>query len=379
VERQCQAAGASCCILIGRDVDSWGGEIEKDLPFFHAVDIQKKVRELTQRIRNQQRAIELQRKQLSASRQPGMLSGVEIRSRSFRNVLELADRLAAFDTTVLITGETGTGKEVLARHIHALSPRKEGPFVAVNCSALPESLLESELFGHRAGAFTGASSDRIGLFEAAEKGTIFLDEIGDISPALQAKLLRVLQSKEVRPVGETRVQQIDVRVISATNRDLGQLVSEGKFREDLLYRLRVVNIAVPPLRERLDDILPLARYFLDEFRHRLRIQSLRLFPATVDVLMNYPWPGNVRELKNALEHAAVLCTDGLITPEILPAAVIGRVPLPAFGNKEKSLKDLELERIRQVLEITQGNRNRASRILGISEATLYRRLRNIKA
>jgi transcriptional regulator with PAS, ATPase and Fis domain len=216
------------------------------------------------------------------------------------------------------------------------------------------------------------------LFEAAEKGTIFLDEIGDISPALQAKLLRVLQSKEVRPVGETRVQQIDVRVISATNRDLGQLVSEGKFREDLLYRLRVVNIAVPPLRERLDDILPLARYFLDEFRRCLRIQSLRLFPATVDVLMNYPWPGNVRELKNALEHAAVLCTDGLITPEILPAAVIGRAPLPALGNTAKSLKDLELERIRQVLEMTQGNRSKASRILGISEATLYRRLRNIK-
>jgi len=377
VEKKCQAADSPICELIGKDIDSWGTDIEKDLPFFLAVDIQKKVRELTVRIRDQQRTLTLQRKQIQATRNIKSLFGFEIRSKAFRNVLELAERVAGFDTTVLITGETGTGKEVLARHIHALSARNKGPFLAINCSALPDSLLESELFGHRAGSFTGAVVNKTGLFKAAEKGTIFLDEIGDISPALQAKLLQVLQSKEIRPVGDTRSQAVDVRVISATNHDLDQLVIAGTFRKDLLYRLRVINIEIPPLRERLDDILPLARFFLSIFQRRLKIQNLRLAPATMDVLMKYPWPGNVRELENTLEHASVLCTDGIISPEILPVTVTEMKPLKLVCHTKQTLGMLEMQHIGQVLESTGGKRSAAAKILGISESTLYRRIRGM--
>jgi transcriptional regulator with PAS, ATPase and Fis domain len=290
-------------------------------------------------------------------------------------VLDLADRVASFDTTILITGETGTGKEVIARYIHENSPRKEYPFLAVNCSALPETLLENELFGHKAGAFTGAKSDEVGLFEAAQKGTIFLDEIGDVSAATQAKLLRVLQSKEIRPVGDTHSQKIDVRVISATNRDLDSLVREGKFREDLLYRLRVIHIAMPPLRERTDDILPLARHFLDQLNRKYKIANLRFSTDTVDVLIRYNWPGNVRELENTLEHAAVLCIDGIITPNILPGTVTGRITTVSQMNKFLSLDEMELKHIRSALELTKENRTEAAKLLGISESTLYRRLR----
>jgi DNA-binding NtrC family response regulator/predicted hydrocarbon binding protein len=377
IEQSCQCKGDESCVLIGKDIDSWGATIEKDIPFFLATDIQKKVLELSKKIRSQQRALTLQKKKLIASRESVNLAQVAVRSKPFRNVLLLAERVAEFDTSVLITGETGTGKEVLARHIHASSKRKDCPFIAVNCSALPEPLLESELFGHRAGAFTGAHADQVGLFRAAESGTIFLDEIGDISPGLQAKLLRVLQSKEVRPVGETKTRIVDVRVVASTNRNLDQLVDEGKFRKDLLYRLSVVHIIVPPLRERVDDILPLARFFLDKFRRRHKIQNLRFSPATLDVLMNYQWPGNVRELENALEHAAVVCTDGVVTPDNLPSTITGTASPVATNDFNQPIKKMEGLHITRVLELTNGNRAESARILGISESTLYRRLKHL--
>ena len=307
-----------------------------------------------------------------------MLEGVEIKNKAFRNILELADRVAPFDTTILITGETGTGKEVLARHIHVNSPRKDYHFLAVNCSALPEPLLESELFGHKAGSFTGAKSDEVGLFEAASKGTIFLDEIGDVSPAIQAKLLRVLQSKEIRPIGEMHSKQIDVRVISATNHDLPQLVKESKFREDLYYRLCVVQIALPPLRERTEDILPLARYFLHRLRRKFNINNLHFAPESVDVLLKYSWPGNVRELENALEHAAILCADGIITPDILPGMLTGRESLLSSTGAPQSLDDIIATNIKVALKKTDGNKREAAKLLKISESMLYRHLRSIK-
>ncbi len=378
-EIQCQGTEASNCVFIGKDIDSWGNEFDTDLPFFRAADIQEKVQQLTLRIREQQRTLTLHRKQISAVRSSGSLGGVEVRSKAFRNVLDLADRVSAFDTTILITGETGTGKEVLARYIHSCSPRKEHPFLAVNCSALPEALLENELFGHKAGAFTGAHNNEVGLFEAAQKGTIFLDEIGDISPPIQAKLLRVLQSKEIRPVGETRSQHIDVRVISATNRNLEKLAAEGIFREDLLYRLRVLQIIVPPLRSRTEDILPLARFFLDLLRKKYKFKELRIAPDTVDLLLNYPWPGNVRELENALEHAAVLCSDGIISSAVLPATVTGRITHNmSSSGKTLSLDEIEFQHINSVLNLTSGNRSEAAKILKISESTLYRRIRELK-
>ncbi|HEX3020318.1 MAG TPA: sigma 54-interacting transcriptional regulator [Chitinispirillaceae bacterium] len=376
-ESLCHGAEASSCTFIGKDLQSWGDAFNKELPFFEAADIQKKVQQLSLRIVEQQRELAKKQKQLKAVQKLTDLAGIETRSKSYKNVLDLASRVASFDTTILITGETGSGKEVLARYIHEISNRKDFPFLAVNCSALPESLLENELFGHKAGAFTGARNNEVGLFEAAQQGTIFLDEIGDISLATQAKLLRVLQSKEIRPVGDTHPQLIDVRVISATNQDLDLLVKEGRFRKDLLYRLRVLQIMVPPLRERPDDILPLTRHFLERFRRKLNITTLRLATETVDLLFSYQWPGNVRELENALEHAAILCTDGYITPETLPGTINGRSIINSTSNEQKSLEQIELEYIDSALNLTGGNRTEAAKILKISESTLYRRLRKL--
>lgn len=374
-ETSCCGMESSGCVFMGKDIESWGKDFSKELSYFSAADIHKKVQELSLRIQQQQRELALKQKQLKAIQKNITIPGIQTRSKSYQNVLELANRVASFDTTILINGETGSGKEVLARYIHEISNRKKYPFLAVNCSALPEALLENELFGHKAGAFTGAQNSEAGLFEAAQNGTIFLDEIGDISLSIQAKLLRVLQSKEIRPVGDTHSQRIDVRVISATNRDLDSLVKEGKFRKDLFYRLKVLQITVPPLRERADDILPLARYFLDHFRNKLNISTLRLSPETVDLLIGYQWPGNVRELENALEHAAILCIDGNITPETLPGSISGRTINSSIPSEHKTLQQIETECIRSVLNSTGGNRTEAAKILNISESTLYRRLR----
>ncbi len=375
VELQCQATGDVCCVALGKDVDSWGDQIKPHLSFFQAADIQKKVEALTRQIADQQAELSRSQRQARSKAQVPAVSSAEVRSPAFHNTLELAARVAKFDTTVLITGETGTGKEVLARYIHQCSPRVSKPLLAINCSAMPETLLESELFGYRAGAFTGATRNHQGLFEDADGGTVFLDEIGDISPAMQVKLLRVLQEREVRRVGENQSRPIDVRVISATNQDLQALVRDGKFREDLYFRLHVVQIKVPPLRERREDILPLARYFLHRCSRRLKLPELRLGPGCVDVLLNYAWPGNVRELENALEHAAVMCSGNQITPDLLPLVLSqqgGATPLTA---PYRSLDEVELDHIRYVLRITGGNRAEAARILKIGEATLYRKLK----
>ena len=239
---------------------------------------------------------------------------------------------------MLITGESGVGKEVVARLIHNRSKRNQGPFLAINCGALPETLLDSELFGHKAGAFTGAIADHAGLFESAAEGSLFLDEIGDISHATQVKLLRVLQEREIRRVGESRTRPINVRVLAATNRDLAERMASGAFREDLYYRLRVVEVVIPPLRERREDILPLARFFVDRFRVKLKLPELRLSAESIRFLISYPWPGNVRELENAIEHAAVLSRDGRLTPELFPSGIVHPAPAPnrrrlAYGVK----------------------------------------------
>jgi two-component system, NtrC family, response regulator HydG len=379
VERECRAKGDERCLAMGMDIDSWGQEIAKDLTYFHTVDIQGRIQALTDQLREKELELDRQQRELLEHAGRAMLASVEVRSREFQRVVELAERVAKFDSSVLITGETGVGKEVVARHIHKQSPRSDGPFVAVNCGALPETLLESTLFGHKAGAFTGATKDRPGLFEEAEKGTIFLDEIGDTTPALQLKLLRVLQEHEIMRVGETRPRKVDVRVISATNRDLQQAVRENNFREDLYYRLRVVEIEVPPLRRRKDDILPLARHFVKNCASNLGLPSLRLDATSLDCLLECPWPGNVRELENAIEHAAVFCQDSVILPRHLPTHVLGKrecqEPPKGADVANRSLVDVEWEHIQRVLAAHGGNRAEAARILGIAEATLYRRLR----
>jgi transcriptional regulator with PAS, ATPase and Fis domain len=289
--------------------------------------------------------------------------------------LDLARRVAKVDSTVLITGESGAGKERIARFIHDESARTAGPFLAINCAAVPETLLESELFGHARGSFTGASQDRAGLFEAANGGTLLLDEIGDVPPAMQVKLLRVLQEREVRRVGENRSRAIDVRVLAATNRDLLADVHGARFRQDLYYRLRVVEIVVPPLRGRREDVLPLARQFLAAAARRFGKKAPALTPDAANLLLRYAWPGNVRELENALERAVALARTDRISVDDLPPEVAAAPATGQIVGEIRPLAEVERDYIDAALRASDGNRARAAEQLGIGVATLYRKLK----
>ena len=375
VEHQCRAKGDRVCTAVGKDRASWGDDINPHLRFFSAADIKGKIQSLTEELRKVTRELKRSTERLSTLEKPPL---VEVRSKAFASVLDLAMRIAPFDSSVLISGESGVGKEVVARFIHSRSSRSSGPFLGINCGALPESLLDSELFGHKAGAFTGATGDHAGLFEAASGGTLFLDEVGEISHAMQVKLLRVLQEREIRRVGESRTRKVDVRILAASNRNLAESMKKGAFREDLYYRLRVIEIVIPPLRERKEDILPLARFFVERLRTRLKLPHLRLAATCVDPLYAYSWPGNVRELENAIEHAAVLSRNGTITPELLPSNIVhgtwGETAKAGF----RTLADREREHIRAALAQAGGNRRRAAAALGISTATLWRRMKEMK-
>jgi two-component system NtrC family response regulator len=276
---------------------------------------------------------------------------------------------------VLILGETGTGKELVARAVHDQSPRAAEPFVAINCGALPETLIESELLGHRKGAFTGADEHRVGWFEVANGGTIFLDEIGELPKAMQAKLLRVLESREIRRVGENRPVTVDVRVVCATHRDLPEMVAVGDFREDLMYRINTFEIFLPPLRDRLDDISDLAEHLLGRFRGKAS-SGKQLAEDAITALKSHVWPGNVRELANVIEHATILCDGGPIAAAHLPAQFNRRQRTGAAANHPGpiSLRDLEMQAIYQALERHGGNKPKAADELGISLKTLYNKL-----
>src|SRR5262245_14282766 len=304
------------------------------------------------------------------------LPGLVAASPQMAQVLELVGRVAPTDATVLIHGESGVGKEVIAKALHHASTRARGPFVAINCAALPENLLESELFGHVRGAFTGAATAKKGLFEEAHGGTLLLDEIGEMTPSLQAKLLRTLQSGEVRPVGSTQASLVDVRVVAATNRDLEQMIRQGGFREDLFYRLNVISLAVPPLRERREDITRLAEHFLARLAER-QGRVLRLSPAAMDRLLRYPWPGNVRELENAMERTAILARGDVIEPEDLPPHVTAGLSVGAAPHLDSPRTLAEAERIHiiQMLERSGWNHSRAAEALGIGRTTLWRKLK----
>jgi two-component system, NtrC family, response regulator HydG len=377
VETRCHAAGSRVCMAVGKDERSWGAELKPHRQFFQADDIKGKIEALSRELRLRARELSEQRERVSALEHLAFPHLPEVHSRSFVRVLEVAERAARFDSSVLITGESGVGKEVLARHIHSLSPRRSGPFVPINCGALPETLLESELFGHTAGAFTGARENRTGLFEQAQHGTVFLDEIAEISPAVQVKLLRVLQEREVLRLGENQPRKVDTRVLAATNRDVKRAIADGAFREDLYYRLAVMEIRVPSLRERKDDIVHLARHFVERTKVRLKMAVLKLDPRCMALLEDYGWPGNVRELENAIEHAAVLSTSGVIRPAHLPSAVTQPRPpglVAEATGAVKSLAEVESEYIKAVLEHAGGNRARAAMVLGISATTLWRKL-----
>jgi DNA-binding NtrC family response regulator len=299
------------------------------------------------------------------------------RSPPMQDVFALIRRLSSSAVNVLITGESGTGKELVARALHFNSPRAKKPFVAVNCAAIPDTLLESELFGYKRGAFTDARTDRSGMFAEADGGTIFLDEIGDLTPQLQAKLLRVLQERELRPLGAVRPEKVDVRVLSATNRDLAQRMSEGAFREDLFYRLNVIEVVLPPLRDRAEDVLPLAEHFLVEAAQRTSKRIHTYTQAALKVLLAYPWPGNVRELENVVERAVALAEGEQITPEDLPSQVRERRSADVLAGalaRGLTLAELERDYISRVLQAEGGNKTRAAQRLGLDRKTLYRKL-----
>ncbi len=300
-------------------------------------------------------------------------------SPAMRVVYDLIERVATSDATILVSGESGTGKEVVARVIHARSRRKGGPFVAINCAAMPESLLESELFGHAKGAFTDAKTAEPGLFTRANRGTIFLDEIGDMPLGLQPKLLRVLQERAVRAVGARDEVPIDVRVVAATNRDLESAIEEGRFREDLFYRINVVHIALPPLRARAGDILPIAQLFLGHFAARAEKNVTGIAPAAAEKLVGYAWPGNVRELQNCMERAVALTRFDQIVVDDLPEKVrVYRRSHVLVASDDPSelvpLEEVERRYIARVMEAVNGNKTAAARILGIDRKRLYRML-----
>jgi DNA-binding NtrC family response regulator len=300
------------------------------------------------------------------------------KSRGFVEVLKMAETVAPTDSTVLISGESGTGKEVIARYIHSLSDRSEAVFSSINCGALPESLLESELFGHVKGSFTGAVRDKEGLLAAARGGTFFLDEVGEMSPATQVKLLRALQEREVIPVGATEPVAVDVRIIAATNRELEDEIRKGTFRSDLYYRLNVIALHLPPLRDRREDIPLLASHFLERLAGKDHgSKPKEVTQESVEILMRYDWPGNVRELENALERAAVIAKDPMIRPEGLPERVREAPPQRLISEQPPSNPSMEvIERayILWVLQAEGGNKSRAAEVLGIDPSTLYRKL-----
>ncbi len=300
----------------------------------------------------------------------GDAARVVVRSPAMQEVLKRAARFAASDAPVAIFGETGTGKEVVARSLHASSPRALRPFVAVNVAALPAELLESELFGHARGAFTGATAAKRGLFEEANGGTLFLDEVAEMPLPLQAKLLRALQDGEVRRLGETQAFAVDVRIVCATHRDLADAVRRGQFREDLYFRLKVLALRVPPLRDRVEDILPLSRQFLAEVAPRLR----GFTPAAEARLLRHAWPGNVRELRNAVEHGAALARGGLVDVDDLPEELVA--PSPVAVPALRSLAEVEREHVLRVLDACGGSQADAARVLGIGRNTLWRKLRD---
>ncbi|MCP4809277.1 MAG: sigma-54-dependent Fis family transcriptional regulator [Proteobacteria bacterium] len=334
---------------------------------------------LTLRKVEERERLALENDQLRAQMRGRTLEGMVGSSRAMRKLSDTVRKVAAYPSTVLITGESGSGKELVARSIHALSDRKDRPFVAVNCGAIPENLLESELFGHVRGAFTGAVRERAGLFEQAHGGTLLLDEIGEMPKGLQVKLLRVLQEHVLRRVGGSKDVGVDVRVVAATARDLEVAVADGDFRDDLFYRLNVVRLRMPPLRERTEDVPELANHFLEAFNERFDKRVRSVSPAAVRALVRFSWPGNVRQLENVMERAALMCEGDVIDVEDLPPDVVDGKSAE-LTDEVLSIKlrvaQLERELIIKALEQTGGNRTRAAKVLEISYKALVYKIRD---
>jgi len=382
LEDRCMGKGDAACHLFGRTRDEWGEERAEELLFFQTNRLSEcldvSLHRVTETLKAAERKLHEHRKALvRVARDVDEPLGIIAKSNSMAQIVDLARRVARVDATVLITGESGSGKERIARLLHDESTRAAGPFIAVNCGAITETLLEGELFGHARGAFTGANHDRPGLFEAASGGTLLLDEVGEVSPGMQVKLLRALQEREVRRVGENKSRKVDVRIVAATNRDLAEGVASGGFRQDLYYRLKVVELRVPPLRERSDDILPLARVLLADAAVRMRRKISGLAPGAADQLLRYDWPGNVRELENAMERAVALARGSRIEVEDLSEDIRQALPIPVLATgKVRPLCEIEREYITAALELNSGNQTQTAEQLKIGSATLYRKLKS---
>jgi transcriptional regulator with PAS, ATPase and Fis domain len=388
-ETACLGSGAEACTIVGRSADAWGDRLESLRYDFQGADLRAEVDRLRDAVHQERRKL-ARRERALAEREREMdvlrervsrharAKRFVLTSPAMHDVLELAARVAPLDTTVLVYGESGTGKEFVVRMIHEQSERAAGPLVSVNCAALTDTLLESELFGHVRGAFTGAVRDKPGLFEVATNGTLFLDEVGEIAATVQAKLLRALQEGEIRRVGSERTIRVHPRVIAATNRDLRAEIDAGRFREDLFFRLGAFVITVPPLRDRREAIAPLAQEFLRRAATRFKKDVGVIAPDAMSRLLDYDWPGNVRELEHAIERAVIVASGRKLSLADLPPEITSR-------NRTRGRSDsLDLERrereaIERALERFGGNRRQAAEALGISTVTLWRKLKRLRA
>jgi DNA-binding NtrC family response regulator/predicted hydrocarbon binding protein len=383
LEDRCVGNGHATCHLIGRTRNAWGDERAEELQFFETKPPKGCLDLSFQRVPESLNVADGKLKEYRQAlvkgvpEKPELLLGIVATSEAMRKLVDLARRAAKVDCTVLITGESGSGKERFARLVHHESSRATGPFVAINCGAITDSLIESELFGHARGSFTDATTDRLGLFEAANQGTLFLDEIGHLALGMQVKLLRALQEREIRRVGENKTRKVDVRIIAATNCDLAQEVTRGAFRQDLYYRLKVVELKVPALKERREDILPLAHVLLAGSALKMNRNLSGISPSAAEQLLRYGWPGNVRELENAMERAVALSQGNRVEREDLPEEVRQAAPKAvAVVDRIQSLQEVEREHILSVLNLNGGNQTQASKQLKIGPATLYRKLKS---
>jgi DNA-binding NtrC family response regulator len=384
-ESECMAQGAAKCTVVGKDADSWGDELEALRADFQGGSLGREVERLREAVHRRlqdvdrrERLVAKRERELNLLRERVARHAAAKRfiagSAGMQDVLELAARVAPLDTTVLVYGESGTGKEFIVRMIHEQSPRAGGPFVSINCAALTETLLESELFGHVRGAFTGAVRDKAGLFEVAGSGTLFLDEIGEVAPTVQAKLLRALQEFEIRRVGAERTIKVNARVVAATNRDLRSAVDAGAFREDLYFRLGAFVITVPPLRDRREDIPALVHDFVRRAAARVKKDVENVSSDAMTALMNYAWPGNVRELEHAIERAVIVARGSSIRLRELPPEVSQKSRQRAQGDS-LDLQALERATIERALERFRGNRREAAEALKIGTVTLWRKMK----
>ncbi|WP_375749632.1 sigma 54-interacting transcriptional regulator [Vibrio sp. HN007] len=375
IETKCVAKGDSHCEMEGRFKEFWDHRLDEHLPYFEMDSISQTLTEQEQQIQELEQRLAAKRNELAILENPiDPIPGFIARSPQMIKLIDIAKRAAEVNSTILVSGDSGTGKEHISRYVHQASNRSEGPFIPVNCGALSETLLEAELFGHTKGAFTGADRARAGLFEEANGGTIFLDEIGEISASMQVKLLRVIQEKEIKRIGENIPRKLDVRIIAATNRNLNDEVAKGHFRQDLFYRLRVIELKVPRLSERREDILPIANLFL----HRLSVDMNRpiigLSRCAIKQLMDYQWPGNVRELTNAIEYAVALCRGEWIETDDLPPELTTVKETQHTSNPLMPMEAVERQHILAALDYHNGDKHATADGLGIALSTLYRKL-----